>query len=365
MPRLGKTLFAALLLWAAAFGYELNVTSSARSVYVGEPLRLVYTFGHTASDETVDFRFAAPELAHFQVLESRTETLREGGTEVWKKVYVIAPLQVGTVAPGAAAMNVAERAYEKDAWGQWMPTVKWEQHGFASVGVFANPVPPGVGAVGRFSVRAVTDVNATDSGKAVHLTLSIKGCGNLVTAELPRPEIAGVSVFDEGKTEKAQWREGCYYMESNRTFALVGERNFMIPSMVLRSFDPQRNAVVAAQSLPIPIHVTAAKRIETKQGEEAMTVWSLGVGILIGIVIGAAAMLLWQRRKPREKRKRYDSLRAALIELFKHLDDPDAKKSVEAVEKHLYEAGPAPDAAALSETVGRLKRGKTHVRRED
>ena len=366
MLRLGKTLFAALLLGNAAFSYELDVTSSARSVYVGEPLRLVYIFRHTVSDETVDFRFAAPALAHFQVLESRTGTLREGGTEVWKKTYVIAPLQVGTVAPGAAAMNVAERAYEKDAWGQWMPTIKWEQQRFASVEIFANPVPSGIGAVGHFSVGAVTDANATDSGKPVRLTLSIRGCGNLGTAELPRPEIAGVSVFDEGKTEKAQWKEGCYYTESNRTFALVGERDFVIPSMVLRSFDPPRNAVVAAQSQPIPIHVnTAAKRIETKQGEEEMTLWSLAAGMLIGIVIGAAVTLLWQRRETREKKVRYDSLRAALIELFKHLDDPEAKRSAEAVEKHLYEAGPAPNAAALLETVSRLKRGKTHARRDD
>lgn len=366
MPCRGKTLVAALLLGSAALGYELNDTSSAHSVYVGEPLRLVYTFGHTASDDGVDFRFASPALAHFQILQSRSETSREGGTEQWRKIYVVAPLQGGEIATGTAAMHVAKRVYEKDAWGQWMPKIAWEQQRFASMEIFANPVPQGVGAVGRFSVGAVTDVNATGSGKPVHLTLSIKGCGNLGTAELPRPEIAGVSVFDEGKTEKAQWKEGCYYTESNRTFALVGERDFMIPSIVLRSFDPRHNAVVAAQSLPIPIHInTAVKRIETKQGEEAMTVWSLAAGILIGIVIGAAATLLWQRRKPREKQVRYDSLRSALIELFKYLDDPDAKKSAEAVEKHLYEEGPAPDAAALSETVSRLKRGKTHARRDD
>ncbi|WP_345987365.1 hypothetical protein WCX18_09565 [Sulfurimonas sp. HSL1-2] len=342
-------------------GYELTVESSSRQVFQGEPLRLVYRFAHAASDKGIDFRFAAPELAHFQVLQSHAEERHEAGAEVWEKSYIIVPMQGGELSTGTAAMNVAERTYTKDAWGQWMPSVAWQQHLFEPITLFAHPVPGGVQAVGAFRLEAVIDRNATERGQPVHLTLSLSGCGNLETAEPLRMAIAGVSVFDEGHTENAAWRDGCYSNEVNRTFALVGERDFTVPSVSFRSFDPATQRVVTASSLPIPVHVRAetepkVKRTNTK--EETMTIWSLAAGVAAGFVLGVAATLLLMRRKEKETRVRVDSLRAALVALFGHLDDPEAKKSAEAVEKHLYEGADAPDDKEIATLLGRLKRGE-------
>ena len=351
---------ALLLLACAAFGYELEVTPSSHSVYQGEPLLLTYRFARPAKDDAVDFRFAAPELAHFQVLESRSAEGREDDTLVWKKEYVVAPLQAGDLTTGTAAMNVAKRIYKKDAWGQWMPSIEWEQHRFGSAALFANPVPSGIQAVGRFALSAVTDRNETGSGKPVRLTLSLQGCGNLKMAEPLRMAIAGVSVFEEGESRRTQWKEGCYYTESNRTFALIGADDFTIPSVAFRTFDPKQKEVVTAQTLPISIRVNAAAKPvnRTSEGEEEeMTVLSVAAGVFAGFGLGVAATLLLLRRKRKERGVRHDSLRAALIELFKHLDDPEAKQSAEAVEKYLYEGAEKPDGDGISRVLSRLKRG--------
>jgi len=351
-------LLSFLFTATSAFGYDLNVTVSSQQIHVGEPVRLTYTFARKPNDDAVDYRFAGPGLAHFQLLSERSETFSLDGNEVWQKHYVVLPLQTGEVATGEAAMNVAKRAYEKDAWGQWMPTIKWEQHRYGSVSLYADLVPQGVGTVGRFTLTATTDKNETESGRPVRLTLSLKGCGNLKTAEPIKLKIAGVSAFDEGKTQRAVWKGGCYYSESNQTFALVGSRDFTIPSIVYRTYDPQQNMVVTAETLPIVIHVDGAvNKNVTEREEDEMTVWSLMAGVVLGIVIGAAATLLWQRRRTGEKRVRYDSMRTALIELFKHLEDPEAKKSAEAVEKYLYEGAAEPDRTLISDVIERLKRG--------
>ncbi|WP_345972215.1 hypothetical protein [Sulfurimonas diazotrophicus] len=359
----GKAL-ALLMAVNALSGYELTVESSSRQVYQGEPLQLVYRFAHTASDKGVDFRFAAPELAHFQLLQSHAEERNENGKELWEKTYVVAPLQGGELSSGTAAMNVAERTYTQDAWGQWMPSVTWQQHLFEPVTLFANPVPGGVQAVGDFALKAVIDRNTTESGEPVRLTLSLSGCGNLATAQPLRMAVAGVSVFDEGHTANAAWKDGCYYNEVNRTFALVGARDFTIPSVRFRSFDPATQRVVTAASLPMPVHVRAAVHSQQREipKEETMTIWSLAAGSAAGFVLGVALTLLAVRRRSREERVRVDSLRTALVALFKHLDDPEAKKSAEAVEKYLYEAAEAPDSSKIATLLGRLKRGERKAR---
>jgi len=356
----GKAL-GLLMAVSTLSGYELTVENSSRQVYQGEPLRLVYRFAHAASDKGVDFRFAAPELAHFQVLQSFAGERREAGADIWEKTYVVAPMQGGELSTGRAAMNVAERTYTKDAWGQWMPSVAWQQHLFESVVLFANPVPGGVQAVGAFALRAVVDRNVTDSGQPVRLTLSLSGCGNLETAEPLRMAIAGVSVFEEGHTQNAAWEEGCYSNEVNRTFALVGERDFTIPSVSFRSFDPATQRIVTASSLPIPVHIRTAAEPRVKKKnmkEETMTIWSLAAGGVAGFVLGVALTLFAGRRRSKEERVRFDSLRTALVALFKHLDDPEAKKSAEVLEKHLYEGEMEPDRNIISKVLSKLEKGR-------
>jgi len=357
----GKAAGGLLLAGSALLGYDLTVDVSSRHIYEGEPLRLTYRFAHTPSEKGVDFRFAAPELAHFQVLQSRSSEEHEAGTDVWQKEYIIAPLQGGDLTTGVAAMNIAERSYEKDAWGQWMPSVVWKQQLFEDVALFANPAPSGVQAIGAFQIAAVADRNTTDSGKPVHLTLSLRGCGNLQEVAPLRMAVANVSVFEEGHTAGGEWKTGCYSNEVNRTFALVGERDFTIPSVTFRSFDPVTNRVVTTTSLPLPIHVRPAvhpaQRTE-KQKEETMTIWSLVAGGAAGFMLGVAATLLFVRRKQKERKVRIDSLRTALIELFRHLDDPEAKQSAEAVEKCLYEGAEAPDGKRISDVLARLKQGR-------
>ena len=88
-----------------------------------------------------------------------------------------------------------------------------------------------------------------------------------------------------------------------------------------------------------------------------MTVLSVALGALGGFGIGMAATLLWVRRRKKESSIRVDSLRGALVELFKHLDDPEAKQSAEALEKYLYEGAEEPDGKAILNVLSRLKRG--------
>jgi len=350
-------LLALLSAAGMVYGHTPDVKLSAAKVYLGEPVRLSYTFSYKP-DEGIDFRFAAPELAHFQVLQSRTAETREGEKEVWTKTYVVAPMQNGPLSTGAAAMNVAKRIYEKDRWGQWMPAVKWEQRRFEEAELFVKPVPPSVQAVGRFRLSAVTDTNTTESGAPVRLTLTLRGCGNLQMAEPLRMAVAGVSVFEAGSSRRAAWRGECFESESNRTFALVGERDFTIPSVTFRYFDPEKGAVETTLSPPIPIRVKASAPQALpvfKREEEAMMIWSTALGAAAGFGFGVAATLLFLRRKKTQRLVRYDSLRAALVALFGHLEDPEAKQSAEAVEKHLYEGAEKPDGAAISKLLSRLK----------
>lgn len=346
-----------MLFVSSAFGYKLHVEASKTTLYQGEPVQLTYAFTYTPGDAAVDYRFAAPELAHFRVTERSSKQQEGAERTTWTKRYTVVPMQAGRLRAGTAAMNVAKRSYKKDAWGQWMPAIAWTQERFEPVTFVVLPAPSGVQAVGRFTLRAATDRNETESGKPVHLTLSLQGCGDLELAEALRMAVPGVDVFEEKTLFSAQWRGNCYYSERNQTFAFVADKDYTVPEVVLRSFDPDSGEVVQARSLPLEIKVNTTGRGPQRRikEEESVGLIALIVTAVGGFTAGVVLTLLLTRRRDKTKRVRVDSLHSALIELLKHLDDAEARHSAEAMERHLYEGAEAPDDAALEKVLHRLR----------
>lgn len=353
MRRPGKLLFALYVTWAAAFAVEQNVTLSSQDVFVGEPVRITYAFADDSVSDRGDLRFTPPPLAHMQVLESRVD----GGRGLWQAQIVAVPLRSGMLAAGEASISAAKMEDRQNAWGQWMPHIVWQTFPFAPATLNVFPLPAGIEAVGGFRMEAAVDREQIQAGEPVTLTLSLAGCGNLEPAPPPRLEIPGVDVFEGEYKRNALWREGCYYNETNRTYTLVGTDDFTIPSVTLHTFDPALKAVVPVRTLPIDVRVRhGAETRDSKSEEETMTMESIAAAGAVGFGFGVAVTLLWLRREKRVKRTRPDPLRKLLVALFEHLDDPDARQSAEAVEKHLYEGADAPDDAAISILLSRLKR---------
>ncbi len=351
------SLAAILTVISSVSAFELHVQASKTELFQGEPVALTYTFSYTQNDALVDFRFAAPTLSHFRVLDSKTVAQKKSGRELWTKCYTVVPMQSGNVQTGPAAMNVAKRTYKKDAWGQWMPALEWSQERYDALTLFAAPAPSGVQGIGDFVLSARTDSNQTRRGEPVHLTLSLRGCGDLSLSEPLRMAISGVDVFEEGRSEAARWKGECYYSERNQTFALVGQKDFTIPEVQFRSFDPKTNRVVRTRSVPIEVNVSGLGRPLTYHTtkEEIVGYTTVIVAAAGGFAAGMVLTLLLGRRRGKTARVRVDSMRRTLIELLKHLDDREAQQCAEAMEKHLYEGAEVPDEAAMEKVLRRLR----------
>lgn len=357
MPPRGS-LLALLLGGAVLWASEQNVTVSPPQPHRGEPVRITYTLLLDKGEAGMDLRFTPPPLEHMQVRERRAGMQIRQGMQVWSEHIVAVPLRPGVLTTGDAAMHVARRENRRDAWGQWMPAVVWKNYPFAARMLTVLPVPPGIDAVGRFRMEAGVRSDKVRSGAPLQLTLSLSGCGDLDLVPAPELTIPGVNVFEEAVSQEAQWREGCLYSESNRSYTLVASEDFTIPSVTLQTFDPVLGTIVPLRSAPISIRVEGTATAETAHiyKEEDMGIWMVMAAMVLGFLLGIGATLIYRRRGRSVRHKGHDSHRDALVALFRHLDDPEAQKSVEKMEKYLYEEGPAPDDAELTALFSRLKR---------
>lgn len=156
--------------------------------------------------------------------------------------------------------------------------------------------------VDRMSVRA---------HEPLHLSLIIKGSGNLEQYVPYELSISGVKVFSEPPqkhfTPSIDGVEG----EIRQEFALVAEKSYMIPSIRLSLFDTVHNRFKVLQSAPVsvevgegydPLSLLDAPDLSDTAALKRYAFY--GALIVSGAFLGEAGRVLW-KRLPRRKSEKF------------------------------------------------------------
>lgn len=343
--------------------FDFAVTVSKEQVYIGEPFVVTYTFFKRHDHDGIDFDYVAPRLQHIWIKEEqRARALERGDYTLMRYRYVMAAQRSGRLTIPSAAMKVAKRAYKRDPWGQWMPEIEWREYDAEPVTLDVNPLPDNVSLIGDFSLSSRVDRNITDAGEPVTLTVAVRGSGNFEDLAPFEPVIPGVTLFDGDLITEDYLEQGVYKGGWLQKTTMVAEANYTVPAFTLTFFDPDTSQVRRLSTDPIPITVKGApkprvvKQLPKEHPKGDIMPYETGVPlfILIGFILGVGATLLLRRIRLRNRKRRNDDLRQALVTLLRHLDDPDARQSAEAVEKHLYEGETGPDKKALREVLRKL-----------
>jgi len=364
MPIRGKgaaALMTVLSLTAAAAGPHIEANLSKTRVYVGEPFVLTYTFSLPGND-VLEHRFIAPSPAHIAVKRALPEeTLTRNGHPVYRRRYLLEAMRYGTLDIPPAYLKTARRRFAKDAWSRWETKVEWTRYASPAPAVEVLPLPDGAVLAGDLTLRAELDRNTTAAGEPVTLTLTLEGSGGLDDMPPVPLTIPGVTVFARPPEVEATVSGGTLKGKWVRRYTLVADEDFTVPSVIVRVFDLKRRQMRPLQTLPLAVRVetngtAAAVPVKKEKKMDVFLFWpAVAAALLLGAAAGAAGMYTWLRRRRRIRPPKYDSLRALLIELFRHLDDPEARAAARRVERHLYEGAEEPDEAQIAALLKRLR----------
>lgn len=357
--------------------FILTMQAEKEKVYVGEPFKVVITLKQRRGSEAVDSKFEPPKIKNFWVKEeAQSRRFEEGEYTVTRLTYVLAAQKQGAMTIEPAQIKIATRSASKDAWGQWLPQLKWRSYFSNAVNVDAKPLPSGVSLVGNFAMEAQHGAAEIEANKAFNVTLRISGSGNFEDIGSLKPEIPGVSVFDETPEVNGFIEQGRYRGSWSQKFAFVAERNFTIPPFEVTYFDPDTQQVKTIRTEAVevrvkngtkPVHqALKIERPDTPLQEEkpalsdaAVQRWEIpfAAGAFAGFAAGVILMLLPWRRwlGRREGRRDLKDHKRLLMQLLPYRKDPEAAELVEILEGNLYGGEYRPvDAKRLKAVLKKL-----------
>jgi hypothetical protein len=357
--------------------FSLRLESTASEVAVGESFMVTGYFAlHRNVQVAQEIEFDPPNLSDFSVVQMEQKpAYMQGEYQVQEISYMVTPQQEGnfTIAPATVKVAIADES-RGNFWG--MLRAKWYQAQSNALDIRVLQQPHVSDVVGSFEVSSSVDSQQVDANKPVNLTVTIKGEGSLQGFELDAYQIEGVTIYTNDPKVDTQVLNGKLYSIYTQSFAIIGSRDFTIPSKSFTAYNPKKKAletlllnsfnikVNADATLSTPNQtptgvVQAHTPITTPTKEvivekivkvEKITWWML----LLSFIAGVVALPL-VRRLPRLKRRSYTHDEALKV-LYAHIDkDP----KVEAMVRQLYakkqgEKGIKIDKRVLREMVERI-----------
>ncbi|MFH0709925.1 MAG: hypothetical protein V2A75_06945 [Pseudomonadota bacterium] len=312
---LGK-LIALMILSISGWGatYQWKMLEAPQSLYVQQSgvVRYECTFSTSAADYTIDFKPSGTEEYRASILTQRDRIVE--GKRVQTFDVLITPLKEGNIEIALEALirHTTFASIENASIGR--DNVKkydFDDEKAHLPKVLIRAKANSAALSGELILEVKIDKRSVVSHEPVHVSLYIRGRGNLDQYVPYELNISGINVFAEEPTRDITPDTAGFSGEIRQEFALVSEQSFVIPKISIEVFDTQSQKIKCLESEAVAIEVAQGFERSNLLDPPALRDWSRWMrytfyaGLVIaGVALGEAVRRLWKLR-PRRKRKQF------------------------------------------------------------
>ncbi|MDP1783932.1 MAG: BatD family protein [Sulfuricurvum sp.] len=295
--------------------YEWSVVKAPSQLYVGESGLVQYRclFDNSAADYTVVFK---PEDAkNYQASMVTQNDHVSNGKRMLTFDVLITPNAAGIVEVKQRVLirhttfaSIENATIGRDNVRKYDFNDEKVQMPRVTIRAMANTAD----LSGEITLAVQVDKVKVRSHEPVHLSLFVRGRGNLHQFVPYELNISGVKGFSEPAHKELSLGERGYEGEIRQEFALVAEKSYVIPPFSLSVFDTKTHTSKILRSQPITIEVekgyVPGNLLDAHEISD-YTVWKrygmYGLFILLGIILGEVSRRLWRYRPQVEKRRAF------------------------------------------------------------
>jgi hypothetical protein len=318
-PNLGRMVFLWLLGTALAWGvtYKWSIEKFPTSLHVHQSgvIRYVCVYDGSAVEYSIKLQFVENNRYQASMLFEQDKVVNKKRVQTFD--VVITPKVAGTldVNLNAIVSVTSLAAIENTVLGRdnvGKDDVVETVVSLPAVKIRADE--NSVALVGDMTLQANVDSIRVREHEPLHLSLFVRGSGNLDQFVPYELNISGVKVFAQPPIKSISLSKDGYEGEIRQEFALVAEKSFTIPSLDLSVFDVVSQKAKVLQTKPIaitidegyePLNLLDAPAIN--EGHELKKYSFYTFLVVLGIVLGEVGKWLWKRRPKREAKQFWES----------------------------------------------------------
>ncbi len=318
---------------------ELKVNKSNLKVGQSTQLKILYKQRFDAKADKINI--SEPKIDNFWVKKLRDQKqYQEGNYIVTEYDYLIFAQKPGKfhIKPIIANIgkfvqrSISDNFFNDPFFNSMFSELKWKKVYSNDLAIQVEPLPNGLELFGDFTISATVDKKSVYANKPVNLTIKVEGVGNIDDVQKFDLNIENAVVYADKPKIESFLKNGEYGGIFSQKIAIIADRNYTIPPIKLQFFSKKENRIKTVKTEPISIAViggsttttpTTAK-VETANGVQESTktepkVITKKVEVeknpalkyilfIAGLLLGASAVILYNRFKNRGKRKKENDI---------------------------------------------------------
>ncbi len=252
--------------------FIVEMSVDKKEAHVGEAINLTISFKQKLNAHADKLQLGEPKLENFWVKKVEgVDKANEGEYIVQKLHYILFPQKEGkyTIEPieadiGKVARNQRRGGMFNDPFfndpffNSFTNTLQWKKIFSNDINLDIKPLPNNLELYGDFKITAHVDKTKVHANKPINLTIKVSGKGNIDDIKKFNIDLDDVIVYADEPKITSNLQGNMYGGEFEQKIALIGDRNFTIPSISLEYFDKETNKTKTINTKPIDIEVTGS-----------------------------------------------------------------------------------------------------------
>jgi hypothetical protein len=242
--------------------FDLDISVDKKDVYVGEEVRFTLKFKYDKNLQVVRLNFEKPQFENFWVKElSNPNQQSQKGKYVYQELnYILFPQKAGklSIEPLKIGIEVVDNRGGANYGFFGATSTK-------NIPVYSNELelnikhlPQGVNLVGDFDISATIDKSTINKGDAVAYKVQIVGRGNIDDIDEKKLQIDQTTIYDNPATKEFNLVNNVYGGKYSKSYSIVANSDFTIPSIELKYFDKKTAQVKVKKTKSYTIKVKGA-----------------------------------------------------------------------------------------------------------
>jgi hypothetical protein len=313
---LGRIIVGIMILHSTLWGmnYHWNVVESPASLRVGQSgvIRYACTYEGSAAEYSTKLKLIDSPQYATSVLSERSQVTKGKRTDTIDLLVTPKISGVFSVEMRATIRYTSPGAIENTVLGR--DNLSREDISESEVSlplVTIRSEENSASLTGNITMEVHADQTTVRAHEPIHLSVIIKGSGNLEKFVPYELNISGVRIFAEPPQKLLSPSRDGVEGEIRQEFALVSEKSFVIPKITLDVFDTTTQKMKRLESEAVSIEVAQGYERSNLLDPPVLVEWSnwmryaLYAGLVVfGIVLGEVVRRVWKMR-PRRKRKQF------------------------------------------------------------
>ncbi len=235
---------------------DFTLTASKTDLYIGEQSLFTLIFKYRRDLQIVDLGFTSPNFQGFwskQIGEAKK--YEEGMFVVQELKYILFPQKSGKLTIPSLKVDVSVVDSRSNGMSFFGPPTRIEKVYSNELKFNVKAIPENLSIIGDFVLKENIDKKTIDAGEALTYNIEINGRGNLDDIPELKILVPNATIYDNKATKEFDMIDGKYGGIYKKSFSIVANENFRIPSVVIKYFDIKENRVKELKTKEYTIEV--------------------------------------------------------------------------------------------------------------